>query len=123
MRALIAFFMVVSLAGPAGAQAWRDTDLGQGIREGVATREHIWLLGSTGNVVRFVRRTGERETIAGNVQDIAADNGHLWALIQADDTASWSIRDLRGRASRLANSPPGRIASTSIPAKPARANP
>ncbi len=96
MRALIAFFIVVSLAGPASAQAWRDTDLGQGIREGVATREHIWLLGSTGNVVRFVRRTGERETIAGNVQDIAADNGHLWALIQADDTASYSVRDLRG---------------------------
>lgn len=96
MRALIAFLIVVSFAAPAAAQDWRDAELGQGIREGVATREHIWLLGSTGKVVRFVRRTGERETVAENVRDIAVDDGRLWALILADDTASYSLRDLRG---------------------------
>lgn len=96
MRALIAFLIVVSFAAPATAQDWRDVELGHGIREGVATREHIWLLGSTGKVVRFVRRTGEREAVAENVRDIAADNGRLWALVQADDTASYSLRDLRG---------------------------
>lgn len=83
MRILLMSLLVLfTLAGRAEAAPpeWRDADLGQGIIEGVADQEHIWLRGSTGKVVRFVRTTGDREVIAEDVVDLLADNGRLWLL-------------------------------------------
>jgi len=93
MRALIVLLSAWSLA--AAAADWTDVDLGRRIREGVATRDHIWLLGATGKVVRFDRRTGERRIVADNARDLLSSDGKIWALLQASDPASFTIRDIR----------------------------
>ncbi|MFJ6023293.1 hypothetical protein ACIQC9_01680 [Brevundimonas sp. NPDC092305] len=95
MRTLVLILATWLLALPVGAQDWRDPDLGNSLREGLATREHIWLLGASGKVARFDRRTGEREIVAEKVRDLLPAGGKLWALIGADDGATWLLRDLR----------------------------
>lgn len=95
MRLLIACLVALFAGFPAGAQEWRDPDLGGAAREGVATTDHIWLLGASGKVVRFARRSGEREVVAENARDLLAVNGKVWVLTQGDDQASYSLRDLR----------------------------
>lgn len=95
MRTLVLILATWLLALPVGAQDWRDPDLGNALREGLATREHIWLLGASGKVARFDRRTGEREIVAEKVRDLLPAGGKLWALIGADDGATWLLRDLR----------------------------
>lgn len=79
-------------------QQWEDPDLGDGIYEGVATEGHLWLLGSTGQVVRFDRNTGERRVLAANVRDILADGPHLWAVSIQPESSTFEIRDLNNRA-------------------------
>lgn len=86
---------VLALAPAAEAQNWWDDDLGGAIREGVATAEHLWLLGESGVVVRFDRSSGERVVTAGNVVDLLAEDGRLWALSTIDEYA-FGLRDLRG---------------------------
>lgn len=95
MRGLIAFAAVLFAAGSAEAQQWSDPDLGRSIREGHATREHIWLLGETGKVIRFVRATGERTVAAANVSDLLVVRDRLWVLVHAEGSPSYTIRDLR----------------------------
>jgi hypothetical protein len=76
-------------------RTWVDSDLGQAVIEGVATPQHLWLRGLSGNIVRFDRRTSERSVVAESVVDILADGPHLWALITLNENES-VIRDLRG---------------------------
>jgi hypothetical protein len=95
MRALVVLLLAGFMAFSANAQDWSDPDLGRGIRKGAVTRDHIWLLGQTRSVVRFDRETGERAVVAQNVQDLLPNGEQLWVLIQANDPASFSLRDLR----------------------------
>lgn len=95
MRPLIVLLLALFMALPASAQDWSDPDLGRGIRKGVATRDHIWLLGQTRNVVRFERATGDRTVVAENAEDLLANGDSLWVLVQAGGPASFSLRDLR----------------------------
>ena len=95
MRALIVLLLAVFMAFPAQAQSWSDSDLGSRIRNGVATRDHIWLLGQTRTLVRLDRQTGDRAVVAENVQDLLPNGDSLWVLVQADDPASFSLRDVR----------------------------
>ncbi len=106
MRALIVLLLAGFMAFSARAQDWNDTDLGRAVRTGVATRDHIWLLGETRKVVRFDRETGERAVVAEGVRDLLAHDEQLWVLIQADDGASFSLRDLRSDGGETA--PTGR---------------
>lgn len=95
MRALIVLFLMGFLAFPASAQDWTDADLGARIREGAATRDHIWLFGASQKVVRFDRKTGERTVVAERVRDFLPDGEKLWVLVQGTDKASFSLRDVR----------------------------
>lgn len=90
----LVFFWVLASHADAAPRAWRDEDLGQAIIEGVADAENIWLRGSTGKVVRFVRSTGDRVVVAENVIDLLRDNDHLWALARRGETDSYYVTDL-----------------------------
>jgi len=71
----------------------RDPALGN-LVEGIATRDALWVRGSSGKVVRINRATGERSVLAENVIDILADGQRLWALAKKPDDA-WQVFDLR----------------------------
>ena len=62
--------------------------------EGIATRDALWVRGSSGKVVRINRTTAERSLLAEDVIDILADGQHLWALTKTSDDA-WQVFDLR----------------------------
>lgn len=96
MRALIVLLLIGFMAFPASAQNWNDSDLGGGIRKGAASHDYIWLWGASQKVVRFDRETGERVVVAERVRDMLRDGERLWVLVQGGDTASFSLRDLRG---------------------------
>jgi hypothetical protein len=76
------------------AAQWRDPDLGRSIRKGFASSDAIWLLGESGQVVRFDRRSGERIVLAGSVGDILPDGKRLWALAYNEEQGE-TLRDLR----------------------------
>ncbi|MBU1383438.1 MAG: hypothetical protein KKG14_02625 [Alphaproteobacteria bacterium] len=79
---------------PFQAAQWRDPDLGRSIRKGFANAEAIWLLGESGQVVRFDRRSGERLVLAGSVADILPEGNRLWALA-SNEAQGETLRDLR----------------------------
>lgn len=93
IASLLAMFMLAG-RGEAVASDWRDADLGHAIIEGVADRDHIWLRGATGKVVRFERATGERAIIAEDVVDLLPDNGRLWLLGQRGGTDLYYVVNL-----------------------------
>jgi len=95
MRVLLALILTLVFQAPVAAENWRDVDLGSGVREGVATQEDIWLLGLSGKVVHFARRTGERRVVATDVQDMLSDGRRLWVLARQDNAASYLLHDLR----------------------------
>lgn len=103
MRTLIVLLIAGFMAFSAKAHDWSDADLGRSIHKGFATRDHIWLLGESRKVVRFDRATAERTVVAEEVRDLLANGDKLWVLIQAADSASFSLRDLRSDA--VASSP------------------
>ncbi len=105
---LISALMALAMSGTAHAQGqtdtgrsavrdWTDPDLGGAVLEGVATRDSLWLLGASGNVVRFDRLSGERLVAANDVSDVLVDGPHLWALVKLNDSVS-VVRDLRDPA-------------------------
>lgn len=94
LAGVLALALALSLAPAAEAQNWRDDDLGGAVRGGAATTEHLWLLGESGVVVRFDRSSGERVVAAGNVVDLLAEDGRLWALSTINKHA-FGLRDLR----------------------------
>lgn len=95
MRFLLALALTFALCSPAVAADWRDADLGGAIREGVATRDALWLLGASGKVVRFNRASGEREVVASGVTDMLSDGARLWVLAREGESYDYLLRDLR----------------------------
>jgi len=79
----------------AQSRQYQHPELGWAIHEGAATDLYLWLLGETGRVVRFDRRTGDREIVAEGVRDILADGTRLWALSVDEDGGQFQVRDLR----------------------------
>jgi len=94
VRSLVLALILLFVTPAEAQEQFRDPDLGDGIVEGSATRENIWLLGQTRKVVRFERMTGRRDVVAENVIDILADEGRLWVISQANEQ-SVEVRDLR----------------------------
>lgn len=76
------------------AAQWRDPDLGRSIRKGFASADALWLLGQSGRVVRFDRRSGERFVLAESVVDILPSGTRLWALSNSEDYRL-TLHDLR----------------------------
>lgn len=76
------------------AAQWRDPDLGRSILKGFASTDAVWLLGESGQVVRFDRRSGERFILARSVVDILPDGNRLWALSSREEQGE-ALRDLR----------------------------
>lgn len=105
MRTLIATLAVLLFSAPAAAQQWRDDDLGEAIVEGVASHDHIWLLGSSGAVVRFDRQTGERQVVATGARDMLRDDGRLWVLTRLEGAANYEVHDLRSDQNPEPNGP------------------
>lgn len=71
----------------------KDPQLGALI-EGIATSDALWIRGSTGQVVRINRTSGERTLLSKDTIDIMADGQHLWALSKTDEDL-WQVADLR----------------------------
>lgn len=104
MRLILCLLLVAfSIAESAAAQArtnadrsmqnWTDPDLGGAIVEGVAKEDFLWLRGSSRNVVRINRETGERAVVATEVVDLLSDGPHLWSLIAISANEN-VVRDL-----------------------------
>lgn len=70
-----------------------DPQLGMLI-EGIATSDALWILGSSGQVVRINRTSGERSLLSKGTIDIVTDGQHLWALSKTTE-GSWQVTDLR----------------------------
>lgn len=77
--------------------------------EGIATRDALWVRGSSGKIVRINRATGERSLLTEGTIDILANGQHLWALAKRPDDA-WQVFDLRNR-----NGPAIRVTQDSKP--------
>jgi hypothetical protein len=95
MRAFVFSILLWSFATGAAAQDWNDPDLGRHVAEGAATRQHLWLRGGDGVLVRFDRTTGERVVLGRDVIDILPDGDHLWALSGSREGSMATLRDLR----------------------------
>ena len=112
MRALCLLLIVLGFAPAKGVEArqasarlaafeaaqWRDPDLGRSIRKGFADADVIWLLGQSGRVVRFDRRSGERTILADKVIDILPVGPRLWALSNSEEDGE-TLQDLRAEGS------------------------